>query len=156
VILPLVAWFSQDLIQVLTMGFILVPEFFLMILSYRVMTGSLRPGSISLWMWFGLAGGIAWDLRWAASPGISGLINAVAVMGVYTAWNRTPIAGRGTLLFAVLAGGVHFLSGVAHYFAWADMSETAVRMFVLQQLLGIPVLLLLCMIYAFRGAGSHV
>jgi hypothetical protein len=155
-ILSVIVWFSQDLMQVLTMGFMLVPEFFLLMLSYGVVTGSLRPGRISAWMWFGLAGGTLWDLRWAASPGISGLINAIAVTAVYTAWNRTPLAGRSALLFAVLAGAAHFLSGIAHYFVWATPSEGAVRMFLLQQLLGVPILLLLCMIYAFRKASAHV
>jgi hypothetical protein len=138
------------------MGFMLVPEFFLLMLTYGVVTGSLRPGRISAWIWFGLYGGIMWDLRWASSPGISGLINVIAVMAVYTVWNRTPLTGRSALLFAVLAGAAHFLSGLAHYLAWAAPSASAARMFLIQQLLGVPALLLLCMAYAFRKTGAHV
>jgi hypothetical protein len=155
-ILSAVVWLLQDLIQVLTMGFMLVPEFFLLMLAYGVVTGSLRPGRISALMWFGLYGGIMWDLRWTSSPGISGLINTIAVMAVYAVWNRTPPTGRGALLFAVLAGTAHFLSGIAHYLAWAAQSASAVRMFVVQQLLGVPVLILLCVVYAYRRTGAHV
>jgi hypothetical protein len=155
-ILSAAVWLLQDLIQVLAMGFMLVPEFFLLILAYGVATGSPRPGRISAWMWFGLYGGIMWDLRWASSPGISGLINTIAVMAVYAVWNRTPPAGRSALLFAVLAGGAHFLSGAAHYLAWAAPSTSAARMFLIQQLLGVPALALLCMVYAFRKTNANV
>jgi hypothetical protein len=155
-ILSAAVWLFQDLIQVLTMGFMLVPEFFLLMLAYGVVTGSLRPGRISALMWFGLYGGIMWDLRWVSSPGISGLMNTIAVMAVYVVWNRTPPTGRGALLFAVLAGGAHFLSGIAHYLAWAAPSASAVRMFLLQQLIGVPVLILLCMVYAYRKTGARV
>ena len=155
-ILSAAVWLFQDLAQVLAMGFMLVPEFFLLTLAYGVATGSLRPGRISALMWFGLYGGIMWDLRWAPSPGLSGLINIIAVMVVYVVWNRTPPPGRGALLFAVLAGAAHFLSGIAHYLAWTAPSASAVRMFLIQQLTGVPVLVLLCVLYAYRKTGAHV
>jgi hypothetical protein len=155
-IISAVVWLFQDITQVLAMGFMIVPEFFLLMLTYEVVTGSLRPGRISALMWFGLYGGIMWDLRWAPQPGISGLMNVIDVMAVYAVWKRTPLAGRGAFLFAALAGAAHFLSGIAHYLAWAVPSEAAVRMFLIQQLLGVPVLLMLCMAYAFRKTGAHV
>ncbi|MDR2779683.1 MAG: hypothetical protein LBB28_00995 [Synergistaceae bacterium] len=155
-ILSAVIWLFQDLIQVLAMGFMLVPEFFLLMLVYGVVTGSLRPGRVSAWIWFGLYGGMMWDLRWASSPGVSGLINVIAVAVIYMVWNRTPLAGRGSLLFAMLAGAAHFLSGIAHYLAWAAPGGAAVRMFMIQQLLGVPALILLCVVYAFRKTGAHV
>jgi hypothetical protein len=149
-------WLAQDLLQVLTMGIMLVPEFFLLTVAYGIVSGSLSQERISMWIWFSFFGGILWDFRWAALPGMSGLVNVCAVMVVYMVWNRTPLTGRGTFLFAVLGTGIHFMSGIAHYLAWADSSAAAERMFLIQQLLGVPVLALLCMIYAFRKADVHV
>jgi len=151
-----VIWLVQDLLQVLAMGFMLVPEFFLLMLAYGIVSGSLRHERISLWIWFAFAGGLLWDLRWAASPGMSALINVGAVIVIYAVWNRTPLAGRGVFLFAVLGGATQFLSGLAHYLAWATPSHAAVRMFIIQQLLSIPAIALLSMIYAFRRTDAHV
>ncbi|MDR3332381.1 MAG: hypothetical protein LBT08_07115 [Synergistaceae bacterium] len=150
------AWLMQDLLQVLAMGFMLVPEFFLLVVVYKIVSGPLQQRRISWWIWFVFAGGTLWDLRWAAIPGMSGLINIAAVAVVYWVWNRTPIGGRSAFLFAGLAGGIHFLSGVAHYFAWAVPSQAATRMFLIQQLLSVPVLVALCLIYAFKAAETHV
>jgi hypothetical protein len=155
-IAPVAAWLLQDLMQVLAMGFMLVPEFFMLVVVYRTISGPLLPRRVSWWIWFAFAGGILWDMRWAAIPGMSGLINVAAVVLVYWVWNRTPVSGRGALLFAGLAGGMHFLSGVAHYFAWSVPSQAATRMFLVQQLLSIPVLAGLCLIYAFRASEPHV
>jgi hypothetical protein len=87
---------------------------------------------------------------------MSGLINVAAVTALYLVWNRTPLAGRSVFLFAVLGAVIHFLSGIAHYMAWATPSQAAVRMFIIQQLLSVPALALLCMVYAFRKTDVHV
>ncbi|MDR1965588.1 MAG: hypothetical protein LBQ36_02655 [Synergistaceae bacterium] len=149
-------WLLQNFLQVLAMGFMLVPEIFLLVVSYEIVSGPLRAERVSMWLWFAFAGGILWDLRWATSPGMSGLINVGVVMAIYLIWKRTPIAGRSVFLFAVLAGVAHFLSGIAHYLAWATPSHIAVRMFLIQQLLSVPVLALLCMVYAFRRTDISV
>ncbi|MDR1651729.1 MAG: hypothetical protein LBR87_08065 [Synergistaceae bacterium] len=149
-------WLLQDLLQVLAMGIMLVPEFFLLMLAYGVVSGSLRQERVCAWIWFAYAGGLLWDLRWASSPGMSSLINVAAVIAMYAVWNRTPVAGRGVFLFAAAAGVMHAFSGIAHYFAWATPSHAAVRMFLIQQLLSVPVLALLCVIYAFRKTDVHV
>jgi hypothetical protein len=149
-------WLLQDLLQVLAMGIALVPEFFLLTVVYKMVSGPLRYGRTVMWIWLAFAGGILWDLRWASSPGISGLVNALSVLAVYAAWSRTPITGRSVLLFALLAGAMHFVSGIVHYIAWTSPNQSAIRMFLIQQLLGVPVLALLCMILAFRRTDVHV
>jgi hypothetical protein len=155
-IAPIVVWLLQDMLQVLSMGFLLSPEFFLLVVAYRMVSGPLRQRTVSMWIWVAFAGGVLWDLRWASSAGMSGLVNAVAVLAVYLVWNRTPIAGRSVILFAAVAAAVHFLSGIAHYLAWATPSQVAVRMFLIQQLLSIPGLALLCAVYAFRKPETNV
>jgi hypothetical protein len=146
----------QDLLQVLMMGFMLVPDFFMLVVIYMTISKPLNERRISWWLWFAFIGGILWDLRWVVIPGMSGLINVAAVVLVFWVWNRTPIGGRSAALFAGLAGGIHFLSGIAHYFLWAVPSQAATRMFLIQQLLSVPALAVLCLIYAFKTAGQHV
>jgi hypothetical protein len=155
-IVSVAAWLLQDLLQVLTMGFMLVPEFFMLVVVYMTISGPLDEGRISFWLWFAFAGGVLWDLRWAAVPGMSGLINVAAVATVFWVWNRTPAGGRSAVLFAGLAGGIHFLSGIAHYFSWAVPSQAATRMFLIQQLMSVPALVLLCFVYAVRVRDQHV
>ena len=145
-----VVWLLQDLLQLLTMGIIMIPELFLLSVAYGVVSGSLRPGRICVLIWIAFAGGIIWDLRWVTFPGMSGLVNSLSVLAVYTVWNRTPVTGRSVFIFGMLAGGAHFLSGAVRYLAWATPGETVVRLFLIQQLLGVPVLALLCMVLAFR------
>ena len=151
-----VIWILQDLLQLLTMGIIMIPELFLLFVAYELVSGSLRPGRICTLIWIAFAGGIVWDLRWVTFPGMSGLVNSLSVLAIYTVWNRTPITGRGVLMFGLLAGAAHFLSGVVHYLAWATPGETVLRLFLIQQLLGVPALAMLCMILAFRKSGAHV
>lgn len=155
-IAAVIAWLLQDWLQVLVMGFMLVPDLFLLVAVYKIVSGPLDQVSLSWWVWFAFLGGIIWDLRWSSSPGMSGLINTAAVGFVYWLWHRTPLGGRSAVLLAALAGGIHFVSGIVHYFAWAVPSREATQMFAVQQLMGIPVLIGICMIYAFRATETHV
>lgn len=155
-IAAIVSWLLQDIGQVLAMGFLLVPEVFLLTVVYKIVSGPLDHRRISWWIWWGFLGGLLWDLRWAVAPGMSSLINVAAVMTVYWIWGRTPVGGRNALLFAMVAAGIHFLSGIVHYFAWAVPSQAAVRMFMAQQLMAIPVLIVLCAIYALKAREMHV
>jgi len=151
-----VVWLLQDLLQLLTMGIIMIPELFLLSVAYGVVSGSLRPGRICVLIWIAFAGGIIWDLRWVTFPGMSGLVNSLSVLAVYTVWNRTPVTGRSVFIFGLLAAGAHFLSGVVRYLAWATPGESALRLFLIQQFLGAPALALLCMILAFGKPRAHV
>ena len=155
-IAAVVVWLLQDLLQILMMGFLLVPEFFLLVVIYRVLADPAAQDRAALWIWFAFFGGIIWDFRWAETPGVSGLVNVAMLAFVSWVWERTPVGGRSVALFAALAGGAHFFSGIAHYLAWATPSQAAVRMFLIQQFMTVPVLIVLCAIYAFRATDTHV
>lgn len=156
-IAALLVWLLQDMLQVLAMGIMLVPEFFLLVVLYKIVSGPLYPTRVAQWIWFAFAGGVMWDLRWVGVPGMSALINVAAVVSVYWIWDRAPAGGRNALLFAMAAGGAHVLSGVAHYVAWAVPSQATLRLFLIQQLIAVPVLIGLCLIYALRARGvPHV
>jgi len=154
-IAAVIIWLLQDMIQVLAMGFMLVPEFFLLVVVYEIVSGPLSSTRISRWIWFAFAGGVVWDLRWVGVPGMTALINVLAVVLVYRIWNRMPAGGRSAPLFALLAGVTHFLSGILHYLAWAVPSQAALRLFMIQQLIAVPVLVMLSLIYAFRLRKNH-
>jgi hypothetical protein len=124
--------------------------------AYGIVSGPLTKERISILIWLSFAGGVLWDFRWTATPGISGLVNSLAVLAIYTAWARTPLAGRGVWLFALLAGMAHLSAGMAHYIAWGSTTQTVARMFLAQQLLGVPALVVVCAVYLFRMKGSNV
>lgn len=149
-IAALIVWLLQDMLQVLAMGFMLVPEFFLLVVIYEIVSGPLVSTRIARWIWFAFAGGVVWDLRWVGVPGMSALINVVAVVLVHWVWNRMPAGGRSAFLFALLAAVAHFLSGVLHYLAWSVPSQAALRLFLIQQLIAVPALVGLCLVYTFR------
>lgn len=151
-----IAWLSQDIFQVVAMGFMLAPEFFLLMLLYGLVSGPLLPHRVAGWVWFAFFGGVLWDLRWATTPGMSALINIAAVALVYWVWNRTPVGGRGALLFAALAGSAIFMSGMAHYFAWSVPSRAAMRLFLIQQLITVPFLIALGTLYAYKARKTNV
>ena len=155
-IISALVWLIQDFFHVFVTRIILVPEIFLLTALYMLVSGPLHPRRVAGWMWYVFCGGVLWDLRWAAVPGMSGLLNVAALVAVYWIWDRTPAGGRSTALFAAAAGTVHLLSGAALYLAWPLHVQAAMRIFAIQQLLMIPALAILCAIYAFKASKAHV
>ncbi len=150
------AWFCQDLLQVFSMGLLIVPELFLLYLLFRMLSSRHEPTAAAKWIWVGFLGGILWDLRWTNLPGLSGALNAAMIALVAWLWHRTPSPARTSRFFAVIAGGAHLFSGGVHFLAWGTPSQTLVRLFAIQQCLAIPVLAVLCVIYAWKVPESHV
>lgn len=149
-IAALLAWLFQDLLQVLFLGIMIVPEVFLLVVIYKILAGPKSPGRISLWIWIAFAGGLIWDLRWANTLGMSAVVNTICSSAAYWFWQRTPNSGRGVAVFALIASIAHVASGAAHYMAWAVPSQAAMRMFWIQQLLSIIPLVPLGLLFAFR------
>ena len=149
-------WLLQDLLQLLAMGIIIIPELFLLTVAYEIVSGSLSQARICMLIWIAFIGGLIWDLRWVTFPGMSSLANLTSVLAIYTVWNRTPITGRSVLMFGMLACAAHFLSGSIHFLAWTTPAESSLRLLIIQQLLGMPALALFCMILAFRKPSVHV
>jgi hypothetical protein len=156
VILAAFAWLLQDILQVLVTSLILTPEIFLLVSLYKLVSEPVPQRRAAKWIWFVFCGGVLWDLRWASVPGVSALLNVAVLTAVCWVWDRTPAGGRGAVLFAAFAGGAHLFSGLIHYLAWASPGQAAMRTFAIQQLLMIPVLALLCAVYAFKASKTHV
>lgn len=152
----LLVWFGQDLLQVLFMGFLLVPGFFLLLMLFRTAAGIARSQNITWCVWQGFIGGVIWDFRWTGLPGLSAVLNTLAIAFMAWIWWRSPATGRTPLFFAITAGGAHFLVGFVHYLTWDISSSTALRLFSIQQLLMLPFLILLYIFYAWKVSDTHV
>lgn len=152
----LLVWLGQDLLQVLFMGFLLVPSAFLLLMLFRTAAGIARSQSITSCVWQGFVGGVIWDFRWTGLPGLSAVLNTLAIAFVAWIWWRSPATGRTPLLFAITAGGAHFLVGFAHYLTWDVSNVTALRLFFVQQLIMLPLLILFYIFYAWKVSDTHV
>lgn len=151
----LLAWLLQDVWQVLAMGFMLVPEIFLLVVIYRLLRAiSMRTGA-ARWIWAAWIGGMVWDFRWAELPGVTAVTNTLCAAAAFWLWRRTPTGGRGPVLFAMISGGASFASGLVHYAAWAVPSAAAVRMFAAQQCLSVIPIAAITTYYAVRASREH-
>lgn len=140
-------FFLQDFLQVLVMGIFLVPDIFLMcaILSALLKSGENNTQITIIWTAF--VCGLFWDLRWTNLPGVTAAFNGAAVSAALFFWYKTPAQGRSTALFASFAVTTQALSGVVNYIFWDTSSQAALRQFMVQQVLSVPVLVILCVIF---------
>lgn len=140
-------FFLQDFLQVLVMGIFLVPDIFLLCVILLALLKSEKNNRLISLIWIAFACGLLWDLRWTNLPGLTAGFNGAAVAVCAFFWYKTPSQGRTTILFAVLASMTQALSGVTHYIFWDVASQAALRQFMVQQVLSVPVLVILCFIY---------
>jgi hypothetical protein len=147
-------WLSQDVLQVLAMGFFLIPDLFLLGLLAGIALFPPRGSGGAALIWSAFGGGLLWDLRWTSLPGLTASTDAAAVALVLWIWGRTPPSGRNAWLFSLLALGAHFCVGAIRFAASAD-TPAALRMALVQQLTAVPIVALLALLVAIRGNGSH-
>ncbi|NLX84683.1 MAG: hypothetical protein GXZ00_03580 [Synergistaceae bacterium] len=142
-----VIWFLQDFIQVFLMGFFIVPDIFLMSLLFvALLPGTIKEKQVLL-IWVAFAGGIIWDFRWTNLPGLTAAINAGLVsLSCYT-WRKLPAQGRTVVLFAFILTASILFSGLAHFVLWTVPSQVAFRQILVQQLLGVPLVVIFSLIY---------
>jgi hypothetical protein len=143
-----IAWLVQDLLQVMLMGLCLVPEIFLLVLLFlALLPSSERKYDERMFIVIAFVGGLLWDLRWTNLPGLTAAINGLLLASAMLVWYKMPAQGRSVTLFCGLAGALQVLSGLIHCFFWTVASGVAVRLFVVQQLLGIPLIIFVTFIY---------
>ncbi|MDL2297947.1 hypothetical protein LJC40_02200 [Synergistaceae bacterium OttesenSCG-928-D05] len=148
-------WLLQDFIQVFVMGIFLVPDIFLLSLILLVVLRQEHKDRQIILIWIAFFGGLFWDFRWTNLPGLTAAFNGGAVAAVAYFWYKAPVQGRTTILFAFYAVMAQALSGVLHYVFWNVESQVAIRQFLVQQLMSVPVLVILCLIF-WRSSNSHV
>ena len=82
-------WLLQDLMQVLFLGFFVVPDLFFLGVLQRALREEDARDLLPRWVWFAFLGGLLWDLRWTSVPGITAAIQAGALTVVSALWYRT-------------------------------------------------------------------
>ncbi|MDD4159874.1 MAG: hypothetical protein PHO18_02890 [Synergistaceae bacterium] len=129
------------------MGFFIVPNVFLMLLLLMsLLPGTKREKQIFL-IWAAFAGGLIWDFRWTNLPGMTAALDAGSVAAACFIWHKIPAQGRSVTFFAFILIASVVFSGVAHFTLWTVSSQVALRQFFVQQLLGVPLVIIFSLIY---------
>lgn len=140
----LLLWLTQDLLTVLTWGFVEVPEIFMLGLVYQLLTEDreVHPGAI----WIAFAGGLLWDLRWVGIPGFFTLGYVIVVMLVLWLWHTLPSSGRTLSVVFLLFSASQLIPPLLPVLILGG--EPGGLHFLFQQLWALPLVLLCVLSYA--------
>ncbi|NLD05586.1 MAG: hypothetical protein GX672_06795 [Synergistaceae bacterium] len=148
-------WLLQDFIQVFLMGFFIVPNIFLMLLLLMSLLPATRKEKQIIFIWAAFAGGLIWDFRWTNLPGLTAALDAGIVAASCFLWYKIPVQGRTTIFFTSILIASILFSGFAHFGLWTIPSQVALRQFFVQQLLGVPLVIVFSLIY-WKASDRHV
>ncbi len=140
-------WFLQDFVQVFLMGFFVVPNIYLMTLLLLSLLPTARKERQIVLIWAAFAGGLIWDFRWTNLPGLTAALDAGILSASCWIWQKIPAQGRSPVFFAFLMIGSVLFSGTVHFMLWTVSSQVALRQFFVQQLLGVPLVVVFSLIY---------
>lgn len=150
-----VLWFIQDFTQVFAMGLLIVPDIFLLCVIFYTLRPEAKPDRYGLLIWVAFIGGLLWDLRWTNLPGLTAALNGAIVAVSCIAWRRYPVQARSWGLFAAVLTVAMIISGVTHFLFWTMPSQAALRQLAVQQLVGIPIIVLISFIF-WQVSDRHV
>lgn len=154
-IAPIVLWLLQNFLQVLIMGICTVPDMFMMsLIMYAVLAQPHKDRQI-VFIWIAFVGGLIWDLRWTNIPGLTAALNGILVSLACSFWNSAPAQGRSSLLFAAMLAFAQAVSGFINYIFWTVPSQVAIRQFVVQMLISVPVIAIISLIHK-KASEEHV
>lgn len=152
--IPLAAvWYLQDLLQVTFSGRFLVPDIFFLFVIFRI---AVVTRDVPAVVWPAFLGGLVWDLRWTALPGLTAAAYAFSAAACVLVWNHIPDSGRTPRLFLTLAICGHLFIGLARFLAWGESRSDLFGVFALQQIAALPVILAVLLVVSARLAGSDV
>ncbi len=132
-------WFLQDLLQVLVSGRFLVPDIFLLYVLFRMTRSS---GDVPSIVWAAFAGGLLWDLRWTALPGLTASLYSFFSAVCMVVWNHIPGSGRNASLFLILAISSQVMTSLVRFLTWGSSREALAGVLVIQLLSSIPFLVI--------------
>lgn len=140
-ILLALIWLLQDFVQLMLMGICMIPDVFLLTILFIVLLPGKTKEEQSKFIWAAFIGGLLWDLRWTNLPGLTsavscGLIGAACVM-----WQKLPAIGRTPPAFMFISAACQLVYALTHSFFWAMPSQSALRQFIVQQLIAVPVII---------------
>ena len=149
-----VIWLLQDFVQLLLMGLCMVPDAFLMTALFMALLPGVSRERHSRLVWAAFIGGLAWDLRWTNLPGITAAIGGGLVGLACFIWQKTPVQGRTSGLFAIMAALCELIYAGVHFFFWTIPSQTAMRQFIVQQLMAVPLIVIFAWLY-WKVSGAN-
>ena len=88
-----------------------------------------------------------WDLRWTNLPGLTAALNGALLALVFVVWHLIPAQGRNTKSFIACTLAVQILSAAVHAMFWTATSMTTLRLFAIQQLVGVAFIMLLGLVH---------
>jgi uncharacterized protein (DUF58 family) len=74
-------------------------------------------------------------------------LNAGLVAAACFLWYKIPAQGRTVVFFTFILIASILISGFAHFALWTVPSQVALRQFFVQQLLGVPLVIVFSLIY---------
>ncbi len=141
----LIAWYLQDLLQVLMTNSLLAPEVFLLALNFQALK---REEPSFCWTLIAVAGGLALDLRWTGFWGFSAALYCLSVLFMRTFWFQIPKLGRSpgvfflaNLALCVVIGGIRLV-----FWDWNAVPTEILSVFSIQMGLTLPILLALWLV----------
>lgn len=138
--LLVVIWLLQDFAQLLLMGICMVPDLYLLTILFMALLPDTTKERQNMLVWAAFVGGVIWDLRWTNLPGLTAAIGGGIVGLACFLWQKTPAQGRSAGLFAVMSVFCELMYAGVHFFFWTIPSQTAMRQFVVQQLMAVPLI----------------
>ena len=137
-----VVWLLQDFVQLLLMGICMVPDLYLLTILFLALIPNTSKERQNMLVWAAFIGGVIWDLRWTNLPGLTAAIGGGVVGLACFLWQKVPSQGRSAGLFAVMSIFCELLYAGVHFFFWTIPSQTAMRQFLVQQLMAVPLIIL--------------
>lgn len=113
----LLAWYVQDLMQILMTQTFLAPEIYAMVLMYCA-TIEYEPQMPFRWIAAAGIGGLLFDLRWIGIPGLCASLYLFSLLAARWLWYRVPASNRRMLPFMVITGGVLMFLTPFRLFFW--------------------------------------
>ena len=143
----LLLWLIQDILQVLMMGFTLVPDIYTLILLASALMPGVDEEKQKKLIWLAFFGGLMWDLRWTNLIGLMACVNVLIIFFVPNYWKKVPAQGRTPYLLAFLLFCSQLFTAASNYIFWSVPSSVAVRLIGIQLILVLPVILLIAYLY---------
>lgn len=143
-----VVWILQDFAQLLMMGICMVPDAFMLLVLLFALLPPAEKGRQSRMIWAAFIGGLVWDLRWTNLPGLSAALGGGIIGLACVLWQQIPVQGRSMGTFAMFAVACELLYATIHCFFWTIPSLTAIRLFTVQQLMALPVIILVTWLFS--------
>lgn len=140
-------WLVQDILQVLMMGFTLVPDIYTLILLASALMPGVEEDKQKKLIWFAFFGGLMWDLRWTNLVGLMACVNVLIVYFMPVYWKNVPAQGRSPYVFASLLFGAQLFTAASNYVFWSVPSSVAVRLIGIQLIFVLPVIFLIAYLY---------